>query len=84
MDHRYHVRRSEGNDDSEKNRNTMPIHSQARAMRRSFNTVQHAGIAWNHSGQSANKTERYPTIAREWGFLMLLYNHRANVITGVN
>jgi hypothetical protein len=84
MDHRYHVRRSEGNDDSGKNQDIMPIHNQARATRRSFKTVQHAGIAWNHSGQSANKTERYPAIAREWGFLMLLYNHRANVIIRVN
>jgi len=58
MNARYH---SEGEDDSEKSQ--MPIHSQARATRRSFNMVQHAGIAWNHSGQSANKTERYPAIA---------------------
>lgn len=51
-----------------RNQDTVPMHRAARASLehtlREGRSVQHDGIAGNYSGQSANKTERYTTIAQ--------------------
>jgi len=60
------------------------LHHSSTYLLREGRSMQYDGIAWNHSEQPANKTERYPAIARKWSFLKTLYDHEANVITRVN